>query len=239
VHGLKGDHLDLILHSSGGSLEAAEQIVQYLRAKYQFIRAIVPQNAMSAATMIACACDEIIMGKQSALGPIDPQITFPTKDGFRTAPAYDLLAEFAQAKAEVSADPKLAPIWVTKIRDYPPGILNTCKRTMELSVEKVKAWLAAYMFKDEKDPAAKAGQIAMWLSEAKEHKTHGRPINFALASGAGLKVAPLELDQQLQDLVLSVFHATSITFEATACVKFVENHCGRGWFVAPPVARGP
>ena len=43
------------------------------------------------------------MGKQSALGPIDPQITFPTKDGFRTAPAFDLLAEFAQAKAEVSA----------------------------------------------------------------------------------------------------------------------------------------
>jgi ClpP class serine protease len=76
LHKLKGDDLDLILHSPGGSLEAADQIVQYLRAKYKNIRAIVPQNAMSAATMIACACDEIVLGKHSAIGPIDPQMLF-------------------------------------------------------------------------------------------------------------------------------------------------------------------
>ena len=72
IHGLKGDTLDLVLHSPGGSFEAADQIVTYLRSKFSHIRAIVPQNAMSAATMIACACDEIVMGKQSAIGPIDP-----------------------------------------------------------------------------------------------------------------------------------------------------------------------
>src|SRR5438093_5112058 len=44
LHGLKGESLDLILHSPGGSLEAAEQIVQYLRSKYNHIRAIIPQN---------------------------------------------------------------------------------------------------------------------------------------------------------------------------------------------------
>lgn len=69
LHGLNGKKLDLILHSPGGSLEAAEQIVSYLRSKYGHIRAIVPQNAMSAATMLACACDEIVMGKHSAIGP--------------------------------------------------------------------------------------------------------------------------------------------------------------------------
>lgn len=72
LHGLKGRELDLVLHSPGGSLESAEQLVQYLRSKYDHIRAIIPQNAMSAATMIACACNEIVMGKQSALGPTDP-----------------------------------------------------------------------------------------------------------------------------------------------------------------------
>ncbi|WP_423906084.1 SDH family Clp fold serine proteinase [Candidatus Spongiihabitans sp.] len=51
----RNDKLDLILHSPGGSLAAAEQIVCYLRKQYQYIRVIVPQNAMSAATMIACA----------------------------------------------------------------------------------------------------------------------------------------------------------------------------------------
>ena len=91
LHGLKGKALDLILHSPGGSLEAADQIVQYLRRKYDDIRAVVPQNAMSAATMIACACDVIVMGKQSAIGPIDPQLTLPGPHGQFTTPAQAIL----------------------------------------------------------------------------------------------------------------------------------------------------
>lgn len=135
LHGLKNDKLDLILHSPGGSMEAAEQIVQYLRAKYSHIRAIVPQNAMSAATMIACACDEILMGKHSALGPIDPQVTFPTAAGSFTAPAQSILDEFEQAKAEVAASPASAPLWITKMQAYPPGFLNICKTTIDLIPE--------------------------------------------------------------------------------------------------------
>ena len=50
--GLEGDGLDLILHSPGGSPEAAEAIVSYLRSRFSHIRVIVPQLAMSAATMI-------------------------------------------------------------------------------------------------------------------------------------------------------------------------------------------
>lgn len=72
--GLKGSDLDLILHSPGGSPEAAEAIVSYLRSRFSHIRVFVPQLAMSAATMIACAADELVLGKHSFLGPTDPQI---------------------------------------------------------------------------------------------------------------------------------------------------------------------
>ena len=52
--------LDLILHTPGGSPAAAEAIITYLRKKFDFdIRVIVPQLAMSAGTMIACAAKEI------------------------------------------------------------------------------------------------------------------------------------------------------------------------------------
>ncbi|MEX2682977.1 MAG: hypothetical protein Q6373_015410 [Candidatus Sigynarchaeota archaeon] len=51
LHTMKGKSLDLILHSPGGQSEAAAQIVSYLRHKYENIRAIVPQNAMSAAAV--------------------------------------------------------------------------------------------------------------------------------------------------------------------------------------------
>jgi hypothetical protein len=231
LHGLKGKNLDLILHSPGGSLEAADQIVQYLRSKYDHIRAIVPQNAMSAAAMIACACDEILMGKHSAIGPIDPQITFPTQNGHFTAPAQSILDEFEEAKKEVVNDPRTAPLWVNKIKDYPPGFLNICQNTLKLSVDKVTEWLSTYMFKDHANPQSVARPIAERLGNAKEHKTHGRPITYKLAQDKGLNVNLIEDDQKLQEKVLSVYHSTSVTLEITNCMKFVENQNGKGWFL--------
>lgn len=231
INGLKNDQLDLILHSPGGSLEAAEQIVNYLRAKYNHIRVIVPQNAMSAATMIACAADVIIMGKQSAIGPIDPQITFPTQHGPFTAPAQALLDDFAQAKSEVIATPNVAPLWVSKMRDYPPGIFHICQTTIELAKEKVAQWMQQYMFKDSGNAQVTANDIATWLGNAHLHKTHGHPINFDEALLHGLKVERLEADQELQDKVLTVFHAVAVTFGVTNCVKMVENHNGKGLFM--------
>ena len=84
---LEGPDLDLILHSPGGSPEAAEAIVSYLRSRFSHIRVIVPQLAMSAATMISCAADEILLGKHSFLGPTDPQIVLSTPLGLRPVPA--------------------------------------------------------------------------------------------------------------------------------------------------------
>src|SRR5471030_919875 len=67
--------LDLILHTPGGDIAATESIVAYLRSMFGTnIRAIVPQMAMSAGTMIACSTQEIVLGKQSSLGPFDPQL---------------------------------------------------------------------------------------------------------------------------------------------------------------------
>lgn len=231
MHGLRRKELDLILHSPGGSLEAAEQIVNYLRAKYDHIRVIVPQNAMSAATMISCAADIIVMGKQSAIGPIDPQITFPTQHGPFTAPAQSLLDDFELAKVEVTANPQVAPLWVSKMRDYPPGIFNICRDTISIAKEKVAFWLESYMFKGEADGKQKAASIAHWLGDAHNHKTHGHPISFDEAQAQGLKVERLEDDQVLQERVLSVFHATAVTFSVTQCAKMIENHNGKGWFV--------
>lgn len=239
LHGLKGKELDLVLHSPGGSMEAADQIVQYLRSKYDHIRAIIPQNAMSAATMIACACDEIIMGKHSAIGPIDPQVTFPTQTGSFTAPAQAILDEFEQAKAEVTANPAVAPIWVTKVQAYPHGFLNLCKSTLDRSVEKVAEWINTYMLKKENIDDPMGVEIAEWLGNARDHKTHGRPINITTAISKGLRIEELEKDQEFQERLLSAFHATMVTFAVTPCVKMVENNEGRGRFLRVDVQAIP
>ena len=66
--------LDLILHSPGGSPSAAEGIVSYLRSRFDDIRVIVPLKAMSAATMVACAANQIVLGKHSFPRPTVPQM---------------------------------------------------------------------------------------------------------------------------------------------------------------------
>jgi ClpP class serine protease len=79
--------LDLVLHTPGGDTAATESLVHYLRAMFGTdIRAVVPQLAMSGGTMIACACKKIIMGKQSSLGPVDPQLG--------GVPAHGVVEEF-------------------------------------------------------------------------------------------------------------------------------------------------
>jgi hypothetical protein len=234
LHGLGGSELDLIIHSPGGSLEAADQLVQYLRAKYKHIRAIVPHNAMSAACMLCCACDEIIMGKQSAIGPIDPQLSWSTPQGaFVSAAAQSLLEELEEARTDVAKSPSLATIWATRLQQFPPGIFASCRTTMELSESMVRDWLSKYMFRDEPG-STKPNDISSWLASATTHKTHGRPIGFDLCSDNGLKVGRLEDCQDFQDAILSVFHAASVTFEISNCVKIIESHYGRGLYVQVP-----
>ena len=61
--------LDLILHSPGGTLPATQAIVRALRGRYAHIRVFIPQRAMSAAAMLACASDQIILGGFASLSP--------------------------------------------------------------------------------------------------------------------------------------------------------------------------
>lgn len=79
-----------------------------------------------------------------------------------------------------------------------------------------------------KDCEKHGSEIANWLGNFNKHKTHSRPINYALAREKGLRIKLLEDDQELQERVLSVFHSTLVTFDVAPCVKIIENHLGKG-----------
>src|SRR2546426_7634899 len=65
--------VDVVLYSPGGLPDAADSIVQILRAKFDNIRFIIPSVAKSAATMIALSGHDLMMEHNAELGPIDPQ----------------------------------------------------------------------------------------------------------------------------------------------------------------------
>jgi ClpP class serine protease len=66
--------LDLILHTPGGLVLAAEQIASALARHEGKVTVFVPHYAMSGGTMLALAADEICMDENAVLGPVDPQI---------------------------------------------------------------------------------------------------------------------------------------------------------------------
>lgn len=223
--GLNGEKLDLIMHSPGGSVEAAEAFFWYLRSRYDDIRVIVPNLAMSAAAMIACAADRIVMGKHSFLGPTDPQIPVATRFGVSSVAANDVVRTYDQAQSEPQ-NQALQVVWLQMLQHYGPDILRRCQRAVQLSEELVRSWLATYMFREDQQ---RATTVANSLSTGEVWRSHGRHITRATLESGNFEIDRLECDDVLQDLVLSVFHATTLFFEFTTAAKIVENHVGRAY----------
>src|SRR3979411_3196368 len=66
--------IEIILHSPGGLVIASQQIAAALADHEGRVTAVVPHYAMSGATLIALAADEIVLDRHAALGPVDPQL---------------------------------------------------------------------------------------------------------------------------------------------------------------------
>ena len=228
VHGLdtsKG--VDVILQTPGGDIAATESLVDYLNQKFTGnMRAIVPQLAMSGGTIIACACKEILMGKQSSLGPIDPQI-----DG---VPASGIISEFCKASKEIKRDKDMINVWSPIISRYHPSLIDSCEKAIEWSIDLAGAYLSGSMFRDElkrnvSGTAQRVADIISLLADQKKTKSHNRHIPMPVCKKVGLKITEIEQDQELQDIVLSIHHAAALTIANTPAVKIIENQDGKAY----------
>lgn len=226
IHNMNRDlGLDLILHTPGGDIAATESIVDYLRKMFgNNIRVIVPQLAMSAGTMIACASKEIIMGKQSNLGPIDPH--------FNGISTHGVIEEFSKAFEEIQANPQKIPIWQVIIGKYNPTFLGDCEKAISWSSEIVEKWLVSGMFESDVNAEQKAKDIICQLNNHVDTKSHSRHIPIDECQRMGLKILTLEdtlKEEDFQDAVLSVHHANMITFSSTHATKIIENNNGSAY----------
>ena len=217
VHGLdKSKGLDLFLHTPGGDVGATESIIDYLHESFDGdIRAVIPQIAMSGGTMIACSSKKIIMGKQSSLGPIDPQ--------FGSIPAEAILTEFEKAKREVTENPKTAPLWQTLLSKYPPAFIIQCQNARKWSDNILEKSLTYGMF-DESD-SDKIDKIKIELGSHETTKNHGKHMSAKECLDMGLKITYMEEDNEFQDLILSIHHACMDIFNKNSnIIKVIANN---------------
>ena len=80
---------------------------------------------------------------------------------------------------------------------------------------------------NESEPVGSAH--SQFLANYDEHKTHGRPLGYDDLNSKGMTIKLLESNQKLQDLVMTVYHATMHTFADTLAIKVIENQRGKAF----------
>ena len=225
--------LVLILHTPGGDPNAVESIVEYLHAKFDRINVVIPYLAMSGGAMISLASDLLVLGKQSQLGPIDPQFLI----GNKVHSARAIQEGFNKAREDIEKDIKLAHLWAPILQNMGPSLVLEADKALAYSKELVVSWLNNRMLKgieNEQERSEKANTIAAYFN-AEDTPSHGQVYVHGQRIGAeklrelGLKLEFLEDNQGLQNDVLTSYHLMTLIFEMTPSLKFIASDRGKMW----------
>ncbi len=166
--------IDIVLHTPGGLVLAAEQIAAALKRHKGDVTVFVPHYAMSGGTLIALAADRIVLDPNAVLGPVDPQLG-GTQGAF---PAASILAALGQPNTN---------------RDDQTLILGDVARKALTQVhDSVVQLLLEHHSKED------AERIATELSSGKW--THDYPIDVEQARALGLSVSD-EMPLQIYELM--------------------------------------
>jgi len=164
--------IDIILHTPGGLVLAAEQISFALIRHKAKVTVFVPHYAMSGGTMISMAADEIIMDENAVLGPVDPQLV--------QYPAVSIL-KVLKNKDKNKIDDETMIL---------ADIAEKAIRQVRIFVEKLLV--------ENKCSKEKAEKLAQTLTEGRW--THDYPITFEEAKELGLCVSN-EMPKEIYELM--------------------------------------
>jgi ClpP class serine protease len=163
--------IDVILHTPGGLVLAAEQIAKALVEHKGKVTVFVPHYAMSGGTLIALAADEIVMDANAVLGPVDPQIG-------------DMPAASIVRAVEIKGPQRVDD-----------EILILADIAQKARVQ-VAAFVAQVLLKHM--PEKKAAEVATVLTEGRW--THDFPITVQMARNLGLNVST-DMPRTVYDLM--------------------------------------
>ncbi len=175
------DNVELVIQSPGGNGLVAEKVTEMIRQYCRkTFRVIVPNLAKSAATMVALAADQIIMGVTSELGPIDPQIFIKQTGATQVVSAQSFLdaksdLENKLQDAERKGEPTLH--LVTQLSLIDPAFINYCQKNIDFALDFATKNLSRYMFKKKTDGSQLASTVAANLCGTGKYFLHGRTIS--------------------------------------------------------------
>ena len=122
-----GTSIDLLLHTIGGDLDAAEKLVRLVLAKVidgAQLRVIIPDFAKSAGTLMALGAHRLIMSDSSELGTIDPQVTLQDVQGNHICQSIlSYLASFDEYARALRLNPQ-DPVATIMVQKFDPNVVG-------------------------------------------------------------------------------------------------------------------
>jgi ClpP class serine protease len=135
-----GQDLHLVLASPGGDGETAVRLVRSAQARCRQLSVIVPDQAKSAATLLAMGAHHILMGPTSDLGPVDPQFRMAKGE---LVSAKGIIAAVDDAEQRVQAKPETFPLHASLLSDVTSIMVQQAReelaRTDELLLEALRS----------------------------------------------------------------------------------------------------
>lgn len=186
------EKLDLSIYSRGGDINVPWRIASALRSVAESWGILVPHSANSAATLLALGADEMVLGPQAELGPIDP--TLGLQRGGETAiqetvGVEDVMAylTFVRERAGLSDQAALANSLAKLAERIDPVALGSIYRTHAHIRE-----VAGRMLKSRKEPITEQAATAIIETLAERVYAHGHAISGREAKDMGLPVTLAE-----------------------------------------------
>lgn len=183
----RGEPIDLMLHTPGGDMDAAEKLVSMISgaAGTAPFRIIVPDFAKSAGTLMALGSNSVLMSDSSELGPIDPQVVSEERNGMVHLTA---IQNYLDAYAECSAALKKEPGDTTAqamLDKFDPTRLHHYSAAIKRARSLAEKLLGARMFQA---GSGNVTAIAGQLMNTKQYLSHGQMIGYVEAQELGLRV---------------------------------------------------
>lgn len=234
--------VDVYIETPGGSGEAAEEIVLFLRKHFDTVSFVVSGEAKSAGTLIVLSGDEILMTETGSLGPIDAQM----KIGRSVISAYDYMEWVEQKREDAEKNDRLNPFDATMVAQITPGELGSVFHALKFAEDLVVDWLVKYKFKKwdrtetrgvivtDEIKRKRAGEIAQALSNHAKWRSHGRSIKIEDLEEINLKISCVDDDPKLADIVYRIQMVCRLLFDSTTTYKIFATADGKLFKQAAP-----
>ena len=171
-----GAELDLLLHTPGGDIDAAEKLISMLRDRVRSaaLHVIVPDFAKSAGTLMVLGADRVVMSDTSELGPIDPQLEVVHGNGHRElVPVQSYLDAYDKYTEVLRKDPSDVPAQIM-LNKLDPATIELCKAIKERAREFAERQLVRGMFRN----GGNHTQAASELLDTKRWRSHSQMISW-------------------------------------------------------------